>query len=75
MFLIVVRHKVSDFDSSVVMHELKLAINRAVYVFVQFRTILQRDTMQMNICLVFFNSLSIMLCIYNTVTFYRFNII
>ena len=30
--LIVVRQEVSDFDSSVVVHELELALNRASYV-------------------------------------------
>ena len=33
MILIVVRQEVSNFDSSVVVHELELAINRALYVF------------------------------------------
>ena len=38
MFLIVVKQEVSNFDNSVVVHELELAINRALYVFfVQFR--------------------------------------
>ena len=32
-FLIVVRQEVSNFDSSVVVHELELANNRALYVF------------------------------------------
>ena len=31
MFLIVVRQEVSNFDSLVVVHELELAINRALY--------------------------------------------
>ena len=33
VFLIVVRQEVSNFDSSVVVHELELAINRALYGF------------------------------------------
>ena len=32
MFLIEVRQEVSNFDSSVFVHELELAINRALYV-------------------------------------------
>ena len=37
LLLIVVRQEVSNFDSSVVVHELQLGINRALYVFMQFR--------------------------------------
>ena len=33
MILIVVRQEVSNFDSSLVAHELEIAINRALYVF------------------------------------------
>ena len=33
MFLIVIGQEVSNFDSLIVVHELELAINRALYVF------------------------------------------
>ena len=37
--MIVVRQEVSNFDSSVVVHELELAINRALYVFCAIYTV------------------------------------
>ena len=41
MFLTAVRHEVNNLESSVVVQELELAINLALYVFMEFRFVLK----------------------------------
>ena len=51
MFLTAVRHKVNNLESSVVVEELGLALNLALYVFMEIREPVQRR----NFVLIFFS--------------------
>ena len=51
MFLTAVRHKVNNLESYVVVQELEIAINLAIYVFMEFRLPVQRR----NFVLIFFS--------------------